>query len=104
MYAGNICVHYVDANKYTLAHILQCVGDKMGYTYDFGDKFIHNIELEEIKPIVESDGSVIVIEGRGMCPPEDGQGNRLVTLIFLLARNDILYFIVLGNGLKTFAI
>ncbi|KZP34258.1 hypothetical protein FIBSPDRAFT_971101 [Athelia psychrophila] len=77
MHAGKCCVHYVDANKYTLAHMLQRVGEKIGYTYDFGDKFLHNIQVEEIKPAAESDGSVVVLEGRGMCPPEDnGRGNR----------------------------
>lgn len=81
MHAGKCCVHYVDANKYTLAHMLQRVGEKIGYTYDFGDKFLHNIQVEEIKPAAESDGSVVVLEGRGMCPPEDnGRGNRSVVL------------------------
>lgn len=59
-------------------------GDAIGYLYDFGDKWHHDIkvctlqsrgthidnmmEVEKILPDEESDGQVEVIEAKGMCP------------------------------------
>ncbi|KZT24975.1 hypothetical protein NEOLEDRAFT_1178741 [Neolentinus lepideus HHB14362 ss-1] len=69
-------ISYIDADKWTFAHVLQKPGDKMRYLYDFGDTWLHDIVVEKILSRSESTGSVVVLEGRGMCPPEDGHGNR----------------------------
>jgi len=45
------------------------------YTYDFGDDWIHNIEIE--KTGLEDDpewGNLFCTEGEGACPPEDVGG------------------------------
>lgn len=48
-------------------------GKPIKYTYDFGDDWVHRIELEEISegyPV----GYPMLIDGAGACPPEDGGG------------------------------
>ncbi|TFK53028.1 hypothetical protein OE88DRAFT_1733989 [Heliocybe sulcata] len=72
-----VCYGNIDADNYTLAHLLQNPEQKAQYFYDFGDRWMHEIHAEKILPKEESDGSVVLLEGRGMCPPEDhGKGNR----------------------------
>lgn len=74
-HADKAVISYIDADKYVLAHVLQKPGDKMRYLYDFGDTWLHDIVVEEILPKAGSTGAVEVLDGRGMCPPEDGHGN-----------------------------
>ncbi len=35
-----------------------------------------SVQVEEILSKEESKGAVELIDGRGMCPPENGSGNR----------------------------
>ncbi|KZS89778.1 hypothetical protein SISNIDRAFT_431654 [Sistotremastrum niveocremeum HHB9708] len=73
---GTICYDWLKADDYVLAHLVQKKGDKMEYLYDFGDRFLHWLEVEDVLPVEESDGAVVVLEGRGMCPAENSSGNR----------------------------
>ena len=73
--------------RYMLAHIFRKEGDIIGYCYDYGDKWQHELEvritelnfctqkvhlysakIEKILPIDNSDGVVKIIDGKGMCP------------------------------------
>lgn len=79
-----------------MAHLLFNEGDTIDYMYDFGDKFLHAIQvsppsyltggllahpsvclykLEKIVPEDQSDGQVRILDGRGMCP-----GGKLIIL------------------------
>lgn len=69
-----------------LAHIFAKEGDVMGYLYDFGDKWTHEIvvridesalamevlicsvQVETILPLGDSDGHAEVLAAEGMCP------------------------------------
>ncbi|KAJ7081571.1 MM3350-like domain-containing protein [Mycena belliarum] len=68
---------YLDDHEFTLAEILpQPDTNKPGfhYIYDLGDYWLHDIYVESILPVSESDGKVVLLAGGGACPREDGQG------------------------------
>ncbi|TFY68428.1 hypothetical protein EVG20_g3557 [Dentipellis fragilis] len=56
---------------WTVAHLLQDVGEGMIWTRDYGSHFTHVITVEDIAPVEESTGKVAIIDGAGACPPED---------------------------------
>lgn len=63
-----------DARKYTLSEFY---GDgseaqKLCYVYDFGDDWIHDIELEKVFP--EHSDHASCLAGKGACPEEDCGG------------------------------
>jgi hypothetical protein len=57
-----------------LDQVLQEVGDKLHYEYDFGDGWSHVIRLEAIQPRAESDPVAVCTGGRRACPVEDVGG------------------------------
>jgi Plasmid pRiA4b ORF-3-like protein len=72
-------VHTIDveAEKLTLGHFLCDAGDKLGFLYDLGDKWTHELKVVEAVPAEESDGRVEVLDGAMQCPPEDSNGALL---------------------------
>lgn len=52
-----------------LSQVLREPGDKLGYTYDFGDGWEHTIKLEKVLP--EPPELPRCTKGRRACPPED---------------------------------
>ncbi|KAF8802479.1 hypothetical protein BYT27DRAFT_7196671 [Phlegmacium glaucopus] len=66
---------YLPDDKYKLAHLFGKEGDKIGYLYDFGDKWYHTIEIEKIYSREESNGAIEVLNGKGMCPGENMHGS-----------------------------
>ncbi|CCM00254.1 uncharacterized protein FIBRA_02283 [Fibroporia radiculosa] len=62
-------------DKYTLAHLFSKEGDQIGYLYDFGDKWRHDIVVEKIFPREQSYGRAEILEGKGMCPGENMGGS-----------------------------
>jgi hypothetical protein len=62
---------FLDDKKYTIANVLPEVGAVLGYTYDLGDKFAHNITVEGILRTDQYSGKTEILAGRGLCPPED---------------------------------
>ena len=61
-----------DARYSTLSEYFRSPGDKMIYTYDFGDSWEHDIVLEEIN--ADNDSTPHCHAGKGACPPEDCGG------------------------------
>ncbi len=57
-----------------LGQVLRAVGDRLFYTYDFGDDWTHTIKVEEIKPLSPDTPSAVCTGGRNACPPEDVGG------------------------------
>jgi hypothetical protein len=49
-------------------------GDRIGYTYDFGDDWEHDIRLEKVLPAELQAGHPVCLAGKGACPPEDCGG------------------------------
>ncbi|PPQ73856.1 hypothetical protein CVT24_012246 [Panaeolus cyanescens] len=65
---------YLPDDRYKFAHLFSKEGDEVGYLYDFGDKWFHQINIEKIIPPEQSTGAVEVLEGKGMCPGENMKG------------------------------
>lgn len=63
-------------------------GDKLIYEYDFGDGWVHKVELVS-DPVPTDDRTIRVLGGKGACPPEDIGGPwRYSQLLEILASGD----------------
>ena len=49
-------------------------GDKLNYTYDFGDGWEQSVKLEKILPVEDGSRYPRCIKGKRACPPEDCGG------------------------------
>ena len=58
----------------TLADVAPRVGDRIVYEYDFGDGWVHAIEVEEIVDAGTDGPSTRCVAGARACPPEDCGG------------------------------
>ncbi|KAF9489604.1 hypothetical protein BDN71DRAFT_1511958 [Pleurotus eryngii] len=58
---------FLPDDKYMLAHVFGKEGDKIGYLYDFGDKWHHTLVIERILSVDDSDGSIKITDDQGMC-------------------------------------
>jgi hypothetical protein len=65
--------HASDRNV-LLSQVLSGPGDRLGYTYDFGDDWEHDIVLEETRNAVPEETYPSCVAGKGACPPEDCGG------------------------------
>jgi hypothetical protein len=66
-----------DEDEFALADVLVEPGDRLRYTYDFGDDWEHEIRLEKVlPPDADLHGSAVPVclAGKGACPPEDCGG------------------------------
>jgi hypothetical protein len=63
----------LDDRKFKLKRVLS-VGDRLRYTYDFGDGWQHVIAVEAEGPDEGEGAWCVVIEGERACPPEDCGG------------------------------
>lgn len=62
-----------DERQITLDGLLAAEGDRLDYEYDFGDRWCHDIVLEQVLP--SDDGACPrCTDGAGRCPPEDVGG------------------------------
>jgi len=75
MHIAQVGYSYLPDDKYKLAHLFEKEGDQIGYLYDFGDKWYHHIEILKIYSPEESTGKIEIIDGKGMCPGENMNGN-----------------------------
>jgi hypothetical protein len=57
-----------------LSQVLSAPGDKIRYTYDFGDDWEHDIQLEEVMREEPGRTYPSCLAGKGACPPEDCGG------------------------------
>lgn len=64
-------LHLRDEDKATLRSLGMKVGDVLGYVYDFGDDWRHDLLLEEVLPPVPGAKYPVCLEGERACPPED---------------------------------
>jgi hypothetical protein len=63
-----------DERSVPLSQLLTEPGDKLLYTYDFGDGWEHDILLEQTSPIEPGERYPRCVTGKGACPPEDCGG------------------------------
>jgi hypothetical protein len=64
----------ISGMKRSIADIFSLKNKIAQYTYDFGDNWIHHIELEQISAIDKKKNYPLCIQGAGACPPEDCGG------------------------------
>ena len=62
----------LDASTVILSAVFTHQGQKFVYTYDFGDDWRHALTVEAITD--EPDSKPVVLDGKGVCPPEDCGG------------------------------
>ena len=79
--------YYADDTKVRLGDLLRQPGDRLSYLYDFGDRFRHWIELEQIVPAEESTGKVDILAGAGSCPAENSGRQCMQELLAKNARD-----------------
>ena len=65
--------HASDRNV-LLSQVLTRPGDRLRYTYDFGDDWEHDIVLEETRAAAPQETYPSCVAGQGACPPEDCGG------------------------------
>ena len=65
---------HTDERAVCLSQLLAGVGDRLLYTYDFGDGWEHDITLEKILPADGATAGAICTAGKGACPPGDYGG------------------------------
>ena len=67
-----------DERKAVLSEVAPIVGAKIGYEYDFGDSWIHQITVEKVLPAGPKDGRghghPVCMDGARACPLEDCGG------------------------------
>jgi hypothetical protein len=63
-----------DERTVRLAELLNGDGDKLRYTYDFGDDWEHDVLLEKVLPSDPGIPYPTCTAGKGACPPEDCGG------------------------------
>ncbi|MBA2945658.1 plasmid pRiA4b ORF-3 family protein [Streptomyces himalayensis] len=64
-----------DEEEAALVDVLPRTGDRMDYTYDFGDDWLHRIAVEAVHPAEEGDGErALCIGGRRAMPPAEDLG------------------------------
>ncbi|MFD0508211.1 plasmid pRiA4b ORF-3 family protein [Streptomyces chiangmaiensis] len=67
---GDFGLPAFDEKKAVLADVLPRTGDRMNYTYDFGDDWLHLITVEAVRPAQDGEGSSRCARaGGGPCPP-----------------------------------
>ena len=57
-----------------VSQILAGPGDRLRYTYDFGDDWEHDIVVEKTRPAAPGEAHLSCVAGKGACPPEDCGG------------------------------
>jgi len=67
-------IESIDPASITINEVLKQSGDKIKYEYDFGDGWMHTIQLEKIIPYQLNKIYPTCIRGKRSCPPEDCGG------------------------------
>ncbi|WP_432043681.1 plasmid pRiA4b ORF-3 family protein [Streptomyces cadmiisoli] len=60
---SDLDVPVLDEEKAVLAEVVPGVGNRMDYTYDFGDDWLHRITVEAVRPARYGEGEFVVCAG-----------------------------------------
>lgn len=66
---------FEDESRVETAFLLSVPGERVGYTYDFGDGWEHDIRLEKVLDSDPARTVPVCLAGRGACPPDDCGGS-----------------------------
>jgi hypothetical protein len=64
----------LDEKRYTIADLAPKAGRKIGYEYDFGDSWEHQVAVEKVLPPDVAFKHPVCLAGANACPPEDCGG------------------------------
>lgn len=64
----------MDERRVSLGQLIGGAGDRLGYTYDFGDAWEHEIVVEELLDANPEVHYPVLVAAKGACPPEDCGG------------------------------
>jgi Plasmid pRiA4b ORF-3-like protein len=70
----NAELDHADETEFAVAEMVEELGDKFSYIYDFGDDWEHEIRFEKVLPPDALAGVPVCLAGKGACPPEDCGG------------------------------
>jgi hypothetical protein len=65
---------FIDERRVSLGQLIGGAGERLRYTYDFGDNWEHEIVVEEL---LDADPDIhypVLVDAKGACPPEDCGG------------------------------
>lgn len=65
---------FIDERRVRLGELLGGVGDRLRYTYDFGDDWEHEIAVEKLLATDPKRHYPVLVAAKGACPPEDCGG------------------------------
>ncbi len=65
---------HADEAGVELADLVSVPGERVSYTYDFGDDWEHDIKLEKVLAPDPAVAIPVCLTGKGACPPEDCGG------------------------------
>lgn len=69
-----------------LSQMVRAVGDRLFYTYDYGDEWNHTIKVEAVEPLPDDQPPAICTGGRNACPFEDVGGVYTHNALFAMHR------------------
>ncbi|MFE5586241.1 plasmid pRiA4b ORF-3 family protein [Kitasatospora sp. NPDC056531] len=77
----------VDEESISVADVLSEVGDRLDYTYDFGDDWVHRVTAEKVLPAGSGERAARCVGGRRADPPAEGIGGvrGMETVLAMLA-------------------
>jgi hypothetical protein len=67
-------LEFLDERLMALSQLLSERGNRIRYTYDFGDNWEHEIRLEDVLGADSEQLCPVCVAGKGACPPEDCGG------------------------------
>lgn len=67
-------LRFNDERAVSLGELLRDVGDRLLYTYDFGDDWEHEVTVEELLDADPEARYPVLVAAKGACPPEDCGG------------------------------
>jgi hypothetical protein len=83
----------IDYRDLTVADLLTKKHDRITYEYDYGDRWEHDIFLEDITTVNPQIKYPVCIEGKMSCPPEDCGGiNGYHDILFILKNPQHKYY------------
>lgn len=65
---------HTDERRVSLGQLISGVGDRLRYTYDFGDDWEHEIAVEDLLDADPDTHYPMLVAAKGACPPEDCGG------------------------------
>ncbi len=69
-------MNFVDEKKFRLEELAQGQAIQIKYVYDFGDHWIHILDVTPAGELSDAKSSAVCLEGARTCPPEDCGGSH----------------------------